>query len=63
MGKDINGNELGRGFTQRSDKLYCARKQMDDISICLYDPNIAVINYNIKMHIFSKIKMYSFSNN
>ena len=21
------------------------------------------INYNIKMHIFSKIKMYSFSNN
>lgn len=43
MGKDINGNELGRGFTQRPDKLYCARKQMDDISICLYDPNIAVL--------------------
>lgn len=24
---------------------------------------ILAINYNIKMHIFSKIKMYSFSNN
>ena len=30
----------------------------------VYDqPKEKVINYNIKMHIFSKIKMYSFSNN
>lgn len=30
---------------------------------CNFVLRVGSINYNIKMHIFSKIKMYSFSNN
>jgi hypothetical protein len=25
MGKDLKGRELGKGFYQRKDKVYCAR--------------------------------------
>ena len=37
MGKDLNGRELGTGFSQRADGLYCARKQINKESICLYN--------------------------
>lgn len=39
MGKDLNGRELGTGFSQRADGLYCARKQINKESICLYNTN------------------------
>ena len=43
MGKDLNGKELGRGFSQRPDRRYEARAVINGIKIDLYDmllPNL-----------------------
>ena len=48
MGKDLAGNELGVGFSQRPDGTYNARKQINKESICLYDSNLATLRKEFK---------------
>ena len=40
MGKDINGKELGKGITQRTDGRYNARVTINGVKINLYDYNL-----------------------
>ena len=65
MGKDLNGRELGTGFSQRADGLYCARKQINKESICLYNTNyehllpfFSVLQKESAVHVHSS---YSFT--
>ena len=51
MGKDLNGNELGKWFSQRPDGTYNARRQINKESICLYDPNLATLRKEFKKEI------------
>lgn len=51
MGKDLAGNELGVGFSQRPDGTYNARKQINKESICLYDSNLATLRKEFKKEI------------
>lgn len=41
MGKDLKGNELGKGFSQRKDKRYEARAKINGVPIDLYDMNLS----------------------
>ena len=41
MGKDLNGKELGKGFSQRKDGRYEARAVINGIKIGLYGMNLA----------------------
>ena len=41
MGKDLNGKELGRGFSQRKDGRYEARAVICGTKIDIYDMNLA----------------------
>lgn len=43
MGKDLNGNELGRGYSQRKDGRYEARAVINGIKIDLYDMNLGTL--------------------
>lgn len=46
MGKDLNGNDLGKGFGQRkSDKTYIYRTTIDKKRIVLYDKTIDGIKH------------------
>lgn len=40
MGKDLLGNELGRGFSQRKDGRYIARANVNGADICIYDTDL-----------------------
>lgn len=51
MGKDLNGNDLGKWFSQRPDGTYNARKQINKESICLYDSNLAELRRKFKKEI------------
>lgn len=41
MGKDLNGKELGKGFSQRKDGRYEARTTLKGIKIDIYDMNLS----------------------
>ena len=41
MGRDLNGKELGRGFSQRKDGRYEARAVICGTKIDIYDMNLA----------------------
>lgn len=41
MGKDLNGNKLEKGFTQRKDGRYEARATINGIKIDIYDMNLS----------------------
>lgn len=43
MGKDLNGKELGRGFSQRKDGRYEARAVIGGVKIDIYDMNLAAL--------------------
>lgn len=43
MGKDLNGKELGRGYSQRKDGRYEARAVVNGIKIDLYDMNLSTL--------------------
>lgn len=43
MGKDLNGKELGRGFSQRKDGRYEARAVINGIKIDIYDMNLTAL--------------------
>ena len=51
MGKDLNGNELGRGISQRADGRYNARKRIGDISISIYDKDKKRIAKRLKIEV------------
>lgn len=40
MGKDLKGNELGKGISQRKDGLYMGRAQVKGVPIVQYDRNL-----------------------
>ena len=51
MGKDLNGNDLGKWFSQRPDGTYNARRQINKEPICLYDSNLAELRKKFKKEI------------
>lgn len=52
-----------RSIPWHEDLSYWGMIWLIEILVCMLIKYKININYNIKMHIFSKIKMYSFSNN
>lgn len=49
MGRDLNGKELGRGFSQRKDGRYEARAVICGTKIDIYDMNLAKLKRNLKL--------------
>lgn len=43
MGKDLNGKELGKGFSQRKDGRYEARAVINGVKIDIYDMNLTTL--------------------
>ena len=41
MGKDLKGKDLGVGFSQRKDGIYCARAKIGTTKICIYNSNLS----------------------
>lgn len=48
MGKDINGKELGKEITQRTDGRYNARVTINGVKINLYDYNLSLLKKNLE---------------
>lgn len=49
MGKDLNGKELGRGFSQRKDGRYEARAVVNGTKIDIYDMNLSALKKTFEM--------------
>lgn len=49
MGKDLNGKELGRGFSQRKDGRYEARAVVNGTKIDIYDMNLSALKKAFEM--------------
>jgi len=56
MGKDLNGQELGKGLTQRKDGRYCGRAQICGEPIVLYGWNLSKLKQDLKREI-NRVKM------
>lgn len=49
MGKDLNGKELGRGFSQRKDGRYEARALIQGVKIDIYDTNLSSLKKQFEL--------------
>lgn len=49
MGKDLLGNDLGKGFTQRKDLLYLARRKTKDYEVALSSLDIEVLRVDFAL--------------
>ena len=48
MGKDLNGNELGAGFCQREDGMYCGRTMINGVRVVAYSKKLSKCKENLK---------------
>ena len=49
MGKDLNGKELGKCFSQRKDGRYEARAVINGVKIDLYDVSLTKLRKNFEV--------------
>lgn len=58
MGKDLNGNELGTGFTQRQDGRYQARFTINGVKYCLYSLSLSDLRKDVDKKKRTSIGVY-----
>lgn len=49
MGKNLNGKNIGKGFSQRSDGRYEARAQINGVKIDIYDVSLSRLKKNFEI--------------